>query len=264
MLLEWVEGVEQWQQWHDLSSSDCIALLDELAVHHANFAKPLPFKGIGSIYFNSLPADTQNIYLATDYSNLALLFLARTLAARNDHPSSSIQETITLGQFLDAAQALLAIKKHPLLLDVQAKLYKLLSTPADHAFRNIKTDPETHKTTTLLDWMIQYSKNICWYDGSGEWSYETGAFMFMPLDEVGKIVEDMVPEPELVAEEEESEVADNGTSGSEVNMPEDSEEENSGGDEASKLDNIELLDVAIDEHDMEDYDHPCQIKDTRL
>ncbi|KAF8984929.1 hypothetical protein BDQ17DRAFT_1205452, partial [Cyathus striatus] len=30
MLLEWVEGVKPWQQWHDLSSSNRIALLDEL------------------------------------------------------------------------------------------------------------------------------------------------------------------------------------------------------------------------------------------
>ncbi|KAF8987506.1 hypothetical protein BDQ17DRAFT_1374981, partial [Cyathus striatus] len=318
MLLEWVEGIEPWQQWHDLSSSDRIALLDELAVHHANFAKPLPFKGLGSIYFSPLPPDAKvqfddvsayylgplsrgpastrhrgiSTWPQTTPTSLRSFWLElwqhevdsittkfgsdrSTVIATEDHPSSSIQETITLGQFLDVAQALLVlIEKCPLPPDAQAELYELSFASADYAFRNIKMDPETRKISAFLDWddvyvmpfllCSRYPEDICWYDGSGERWYETGAFLFMPLDEEGDIAEDTVSEPEPVTEEEESEVADDGTSGSEADTPEDSEEDDSGGDEASELENTEPLDVEIDEHDTEDYDRPRRIKDTRL
>jgi hypothetical protein len=51
MLLEWVEGIEPQERWYDLPLKARVEMLNEFARHHANFAKPLPFKGMGSVYF---------------------------------------------------------------------------------------------------------------------------------------------------------------------------------------------------------------------
>lgn len=51
ILMEWVGGIEPWRKWFTLPHKERTQLMEDLAAHHANFAKPLPFRGIGNLYF---------------------------------------------------------------------------------------------------------------------------------------------------------------------------------------------------------------------
>jgi hypothetical protein len=59
ILMEWAPGIPPWKQWDELLPEDRTHLLDEIASYHARSATPLPFQGIGSIYFADLPPEVE-------------------------------------------------------------------------------------------------------------------------------------------------------------------------------------------------------------
>ena len=317
MLLEWMEGVGPWEQWDDLSPKDRRGLLDELAVHHANFAKPLPFQGMGSIYFAEVPTEGD----VEGFDNLSAYYLGplsrgptytrhrgistwpqttsvslrdfwlelwqhevdfitksfgldpSVILATHDHPSSSIQGTVTVGQFLDVAQAVLTlIQKCALPPHSQPQIYEPCFVTTDYAFRNMKMDPETRKITAFLDWddtyvmpfllCSRYPEDICWFDGSGERWYATGPFLFLPIDEEGEVEEDSSPEETVdgAAEDNGLETVDDDASvsdgASEDNV---SDTTDSNGKASSRGSNNDLHNYSS-----EDDDRTRRIKDTRL
>ncbi|KAF8964672.1 hypothetical protein BDZ97DRAFT_1660020 [Flammula alnicola] len=322
MLLEWVEGIEPWNQWYDLSPTDRTEFLDELAAYHAKFAKPLPFQGIGSIYFAKLPAeahisfDNASAYRLgpisrgpasrtgggissrrqTNPTSLRDFWLElwqhevdsiietfgltrSTVIATADGPSPSIHETVTLGTFLDVAQAMLSlIRRCPLPPQSQSELFELSFATTDYAFRNIKMDPETRKITTFLDWddvymmpfllCSRYPDDICWFDGSGERWHKTGAFLFLPLDEEGEIEEDSIPTTvEATAKEINSEAVNDDGSGSDGTADDSVAEGADDEEESLELEPGESYKFdpnTLPEHNPEEYDRPRRIKDTRL
>lgn len=322
MLLEWVEGVEPWEQWYNLSAKDRTAFLDELALQHAKFAKPLPFEGLGSLFFAEFPAESDVEVSLEDPSTYrigpfcpgeacthhrGLLSWPQTIPrslpefwmnlwqheademtktlgsardaviATSEYPSPLVQETITVGQFLDVAEAIRILIRDcasSLPPTSQSDLYQLSFTNTDYAFRNIKMDPQTRKITSFIDWddiyvmpfllCSRYPEDICYIDGSGERWHKTGGFMFLPLDEEGDIEEDIEPETaeEETPEESDEEVDEN--EGDDNDSPSGDENSEDGEEDEENMDEPPTVDDDIPEHNPEDYDRPRRIKDTRL
>jgi hypothetical protein len=191
ILLEWVDGIEPWQRWYTLSPEDRSSLLDELAQHHAEFARPLAFKGIGSIFFapglpeSADPSDLSTYRLGqishgpscTAYREISSWPQTQSLSLRQfwqrlwQHECDFITRTYgidrdtviadedhpklhcprTLGKFLDAAGYLKTLITN-CPLPSQAEFYEPCFVTTDYAFRNIKLDTETLKVTSFLDW----------------------------------------------------------------------------------------------------------------
>ncbi|PPQ69885.1 hypothetical protein CVT25_005590 [Psilocybe cyanescens] len=191
MLIEWVEGIEPWTQWYNLSGDDRSVLLDELALYHTVFAKPLPFRGIGSVYFAEHHAEAQISFKDSSAYRLGPIFLGPTCTRRRDsltcprttpeslrdfwnslwqnevdstaniHGSdlssvipSSEDEPLTVGRMLEVAQSLLILIQNCQLPSqtLHPELYEPCIVATDYAFRNIKMDPLSRKVKSFLDW----------------------------------------------------------------------------------------------------------------
>jgi hypothetical protein len=192
ILLEFVDGTEPWQVWWTIPFKAQSRMLDELASYHAKFARPLPFKGIGSIFFATDLPESADLADASTYRlgemslspnresleppshTLSLrLFWQRlwqhefdfitktygvdreTVIADEDHPGFG-GEVQTLGAFLDVSEYLQTlIANCP--LPHQLELFEPCLAMTDYAFRNIKIDDESSRVTSFLDWDDVYA-----------------------------------------------------------------------------------------------------------
>ena len=190
ILLEFVEGKEPWQVWYTIPFKAQSRMLDELASYHAKFARPLPFKGIGSIFFaTDLPDSADLADVSTYRLGEMSLSLNQNVSESLDPPSHTLSlrqfwqrlwqqeldfitkthgvdrdtviadenhsrfggEVQTLGIFLDVSKYLQTlIANCP--LPHQPELYEPCLAMTDYAFRNIIIDAESSRVTSFLDW----------------------------------------------------------------------------------------------------------------
>ncbi|KAJ3509207.1 hypothetical protein NLJ89_g5341 [Agrocybe chaxingu] len=332
MLMEWVDGIEPWEQWHRYTKAEKTWFMEQLVDYHVKFAEPLLFTGMGSVYFaktdigRDLPLDEISSYRLGPLSRGPTCTVHRgiftwpqttptslrqfwvelwqheidyitsthgtdgsTTIATEDHPSQSIQEDITLGEFLKVADAVRVLIDQCELPSPEehADLYAPSVVTTDYAFRNIKINPETRQITSFIDWDdvyvmpfllgSRYPEDICFYEGSGERWHKTGAFSFLPIDEEGDIPEEEevvdVKVEEVDQEVEATTNADESISDVEHDIPPPSKTPSEAtGDSVSETESedepfepFEPADQPLSmEPDTEDYDFPRRVRDTRL
>jgi hypothetical protein len=188
VFLEFVDGIEPWQRWFTLTFKSQLTMLDELAKYHATFARPLLFKGMGSIFFATDLPDSANLADISTYrlgrmshghpftpnrevseSSLPPIhtstlreFWQRQWQHEYDHITQTHgvgreiviaddREGQTVGAFLDVAEHLKTLIWNSSLPN-QLELYEPCLAMTDYAFRNIKIDPETSRVISFLDW----------------------------------------------------------------------------------------------------------------
>ena len=190
ILLEFVDGTEPWRVWWRIPFEAQSRILDELASYHAKFARPLPFKGIGSIFFATDLPESADLADASTYrlgsmspspNRVSLQSPSHTLSLRLfwqelwQHEFDFITKTYgvdlvdrdtviadegdvgygskvkTLGAFLDVAEYLQTlIANCP--LPHQPELFEPCLAMTDYAFHNIRIDAESLRVTSLVDW----------------------------------------------------------------------------------------------------------------
>lgn len=263
ILMAWADGDSPLQKWVNSKRNGRTQLLDELASQHAKLAKPLPFQGIGSLYFAEPSGEhvaEEMSYVSISAYRLGPLSQGPKCQARRGRFSSWPKATqpwpslrdfwlgmwqhevstvtaafgpdrstviakpaagfyngqpYTLGQFLDASQALLLIiQAFSPSTDTQPDFFSPCLSLTDFSFENMTIDRDTGKFTAFLDWDDVYvmpfllcSKHLddlCWNDGSGEQWEKDGCFFFLPVDEEGEgeIEEEEVGNTHAVDEED--------------------------------------------------------------